>query len=237
MPRKCNHCEQVICEMLPELFSYDLTKKFKDIRLEKHDGVFIPDLLLSTESGEKLYVEIAVTHSSSQEKISSGAKIIELKIESEEDLAVIDSCCLSEENVIVEFINFDRKEIKGDYSSECRNGVSVFILNTNGAARIKGVCWHEYEELLKDKGPYYKLVEFKGSVSVTYRRELEQAYLDGLKICNCFLCRYHGKPTLRQREETGKSIFCKFLKKLYYSNDAVNCKYYKPDKSRFSHCY
>jgi len=46
----------------------DITKLFKKIDLEKRDSSFIPDLLLKSEK-EKIYVEIAVTHKCSDEKL------------------------------------------------------------------------------------------------------------------------------------------------------------------------
>ena len=109
-PRLCDRCEQTsACEMSSRPFSYSLTNSFKNISLEKRDDIFIPDILLKTESGEKLYVEIVVTHYSTQDKMSSGVRLIEIKIESEDDFALIRSCKLSEEDNRVKFINFDRK--------------------------------------------------------------------------------------------------------------------------------
>jgi hypothetical protein len=66
---------------------FDLTTRYKKIDLEKKDGDFIPDITLANEAEtDKLYIEIAVTHEISDSKMRSGSKIIEIKIETEEDI-------------------------------------------------------------------------------------------------------------------------------------------------------
>ncbi|MBC8470839.1 MAG: hypothetical protein H8D56_15310 [Planctomycetes bacterium] len=231
-PKICKRCTTIDpCTMQHVLFNADITKHFKHVYLESKDGQFIPDLLLSSDASQKIYVEIAVKHFSSSSKLSSENKIIEIKIENEDDLSLIRACRLSEDDGRIEFINFERKAIIKDYSSECNKTVPLFILNPNGSSTIKMVSWFDYEKLIKNEKSYYKVLDRKNPS--TYKRELEKAHLKGLKIHNCFLCRYHGKPTARQHEETGNSIFCKFLKSLFTSNEAVKCKYYRADQSVF----
>lgn len=231
-PRICNRCTTIAhCTMQSVLFNADITKYFKHVYLESADGQFIPDLLLSSDASQKIYVEVAVKHLSSFGKRSSGNKIIEIKIENEDDLSLIRACRLSEDDKRIEFVNFERKTVDGNYSSECQKTVSLFILNPNGSSTTKKVKWFDYEKLIQEEKSYYKVLDHKNAD--TYRREIEKAHLEGLKIRNCFLCRYHGKPTASQREETDKPIFCKFLKSLFSSNEAVKCKYYRVDQSVF----
>ncbi len=51
-------CSKVKTEVM------DLQANYQSIEVEKKDGDFIPDILLSNSSGEKLYIEFAYTHRS-----------------------------------------------------------------------------------------------------------------------------------------------------------------------------
>ncbi|NBV14608.1 MAG: hypothetical protein EBS07_11140 [Sphingobacteriia bacterium] len=62
----CDRLKQeykIKCLQKIEEKKFDLTKYFNEIRIEKKDGKFIPDIMLSnSQRGEKIYIEIAVTH-------------------------------------------------------------------------------------------------------------------------------------------------------------------------------
>lgn len=64
----------------------NLIEKYTFIDIEKRDGSFIPDVLLRNRHGEKLYIEFAHTHFSSQKKLLSGEKMIEIAIKEEADI-------------------------------------------------------------------------------------------------------------------------------------------------------
>ena len=69
---------------------FDLTQRFDQLFIEKRDGIFIPDVMLyDSLKGEKIYIEIAVTHFCEDEKINSGNRIIEFSIQNEEDITNI----------------------------------------------------------------------------------------------------------------------------------------------------
>ena len=97
----------------------DLTKRYTKIRREKRvvtlPGSFRrPDILLESESGEQLWVELFVTHKSSDEKIREAsdrnAKVIEIKIPDEhcEGLkAISEHHLLQTEDIIYFNISFD----------------------------------------------------------------------------------------------------------------------------------
>ena len=74
--------------------------------MEKRDGAFVPDLLLfcKNDPERKLYVEIAVTHFLSEPKQASGERIIEIPVESEEDVERIRAGHLSEKEA--RFVGF-----------------------------------------------------------------------------------------------------------------------------------
>jgi ribosomal protein L37AE/L43A len=59
----------------------DLTMYYTHIETEKRHGNFIPDIrLYNPDTGNSMYVEIAVTHRLSEEKKRSGHKIIEIQL-------------------------------------------------------------------------------------------------------------------------------------------------------------
>jgi len=66
--------------------SIDILAKYSNVEVEKRDGAFIPDILLSDEQGDKVYIEFANTHYSSEDKKQSGIKIIEISISKESDI-------------------------------------------------------------------------------------------------------------------------------------------------------
>lgn len=118
--QRCNFQKesQYICTFRQGKQRFDITQYFKSIKLEKKDECFVPDLLLISDKGEKIYIEVAVTHKSTQEKIDSGHRIIELTINCESDINILDRRLLSESNK-VEFFNFKREQTKNFCSGQC----------------------------------------------------------------------------------------------------------------------
>jgi hypothetical protein len=231
-PRLCSYCmDKGPCALHPQSYNYFLTSFFSKIYMEKPDGSFVPDLLLLNESGDKLYIEIVVTHSVSHDKISSGTKLIEIRIETEDDLSLIRSCMLSHDPR-VSFFNFDPKPINGDFHTECTQDMALFVLNPNGTAVPKEMKWHEYEHTNKDQWLFHEIVGSRSSPD-RFKTQLEAAYIDGYDVRNCFLCRYHAKPTRYQRGESEKSIFCKLHRCLHFSNYAAKCSCYRVDRKVF----
>ncbi len=97
----CTSCKdefEIICELDPKLIKFDLVKLFPNISIETPDGSFIPDILLSNGNGEKLFIEFVVTHVLTEEKRNSGARIIELSLEDEDDLEPIQKRLITQTN-------------------------------------------------------------------------------------------------------------------------------------------
>ncbi len=69
--------------------SIDLMARYPYLEVEKRDGAFIPDILLSDGKGDKVYIEFANTHYSSDDKKKSGIKIVEIGIRKESDIEKI----------------------------------------------------------------------------------------------------------------------------------------------------
>lgn len=219
---------------------FDLTKRYTSVSLETREGEFIPDVLLSNDSGsEKLFVEIAVTHFLSERKVNSSFKIIEIQIKSEEDIDFIHQRLIRQSDPKVKFINLD---IKPDVSfhckdKECLTKMGMFIVFKSGKSII---IWESLTKIhLQLQNPnssiiYYEILEpvksyyFSGD---TYKRKVVEAHQKGIRIKNCFLCRYHGEN--RFYDDGKNPIYCKFLKIKCNSNHAAECNYYKPDSKCF----
>jgi len=242
----CNFYQEDFCRSCKIGVSYrnfDLTKYFKKIFMECREGAFIPDVLLEAENQDKIFVEIAVTHRSSQEKVKSGYRIIELTIKSEEDIKVIESCCLSWHTETIKFINFKKRLQVGNHcQGQCVRGIrphakcelnyELFVIYKSGKSVIfKGRLGTI--ELLQYKILYseYLVITEDTYKPDLYRAKVIEAYQKRLNIRNCFLCRYHALNTSWTQEGT---IFCKFLKKVGNSNMAVDCQYFRADSEVFS---
>ncbi|MDO2952641.1 hypothetical protein M8826_11065, partial [Aeromonas simiae] len=120
------------CDIGATKKTFDLTDYFHSIKMEKRDGHFIPDLTLcsTTRTAEKIYIEIAVTHFMSEEKEYSGAKIIEIPLESELDIEKITRAHLTPKDAM--FIGFSQSTTAvTDSECSCANryfyGFFVFL--------------------------------------------------------------------------------------------------------------
>lgn len=94
-----------------EPVKYDLTSLFDSAELEAYDRTtgLRPDVLLSNSTnGHKCYIEIFVSHKSSQEKVNTNMPIIEFNITSDEDIRYILNGIYYECEKL-EFINFSPK--------------------------------------------------------------------------------------------------------------------------------
>ena len=214
---------------------YDLTTYYDTIALERRDGEFVPDVLLSDSKNKngKVYVEIAVTHFLSERKRDADARIIEIPIEKEADVEKIRACNLGEADA--SFINFPRHPARvPDASCSCDfetfyclfiypNGRSVLEWGTMRELRSAYQRNHEnlaYVELVTK--PSTAVHQSPGKL---FKHLLSEATERGFPARNCLLCRYagHGNDSF-----SGKPIFCKYKRKHCTSNAAVDCAAYRP---------
>jgi len=217
---------------------YDLTRYFSDIRMEQRDGSFIPDLVIfdPNDDGQKVYVEIAVTHFLSLEKRTSSNRIIEIPIETEHDVDKIRKKLITEADA--SFVNFDKRPITVvDAECSCASQpYSYFIVYESGKSFLGNGTLAEISSKrakLAQSAKYVRLVKssiedngdssIRGQLFVTLA---EEALKRGYPIKNCFLCKYAGENWGFQTEDP---IFCKIAKKTCGSNEAVNCTYFRLD--------
>lgn len=112
---KCKYGWVQNCRRQDEIKKYDLLTRFTDIEIEKRDSAtgLTPDILLSNAKGDKLYIEIYVKNpvTEEKEKKSSGIPIVEIHLESEEDLKKFH---IEEGTTITDLQEFDIKKFNLD---------------------------------------------------------------------------------------------------------------------------
>ena len=89
----------------------NLTKYFINIEMEKNQENYRPDITLINNLGERIFIEIAVTHPCEEEKIKSKNKIIEITIKKETDINKILERIISEDSNFIKYYNFDNFNI------------------------------------------------------------------------------------------------------------------------------
>lgn len=87
--RPCMNKKDDTCRIQHNEVSYDLVTRYGEIQQEQRvlvqDHSRRPDILLTSQSGDQLWVEIWVTHECDEDKRKEG-QILEIKISSEKDL-------------------------------------------------------------------------------------------------------------------------------------------------------
>ena len=192
---------------------------------------------------EKIYIEIAVTHFLSVDKLNSGFRIIELALSSEDDiLNILNSKLLKADNK-VHFHNFKIQHKIGCFCSpgNCCNKFIFFTISLNGKCNMKILkewdlesyqnkynsqsLWsiltpldNQYDE--DDDHDHWKKDVFKQNVAKAFREKVN--------VRNCYICRYHAE-NFSMDFTNNDPIFCKFQKFSCKSNYATNCNFFKSD--------
>lgn len=200
-------------------------KLFDKCEEEVAIGNFRADLLLSDSNNPTLppvFIEVKVTHESTEEKLASEYRIIETRtISSEKDIEDIVS------NGFVEGINCSTYNFNPPVPNSLKpiglHPILRFVLRTNGSARV----YYNYETIRCDKilqklekdslaeinltpgGFYIKRETLASSVVLdSYQTGLLYFVKKGYDIKNCILCKYR-----KYNDYYNKSI-CVLYKKL-----------------------
>ncbi len=212
-----------------EPIEYDLTKIYDTIELEKHDGEYIPDvLLLSSDGRYKLYIEIAVSHFSSEKKLQSRVKLIEFSVQTEEDLIPIKRHKIIE-NENNAFHHFKREKEEVLCVNGCTKSFDFFVVESDGRSilyqkKLEGIFLY-----LQDKEPlHYEISKNKGNHGNKYKYLIAKSYSKNIKVQNCFLCKYFADNNWLENIDGKKNpVFCKILKEPCNSQKAIGCKHYR----------
>ena len=220
--------------------TYDLTNYFNQVRIEQRDGKFIPDLLLFNEEAteNRVYVEIAVTHFLSENKLASPERIIEIPVRSEDDFEMIRQRRLTPDEC--RFVNFiSESQFLPDSACTCHSrlayGFFVYdsgrcVLDTKTVANLVAKRQRNNKKIV-----YFRLLfpsnvvhqDFLPCPGDVFRSAVNQACKEGLSLRNCYLCRYQGDNFAGIADSP---VYCKYLKKRCNSNEAVSCHAFRRRK-------
>ena len=221
---------------------YDLTAYYSEVRVEKRHGEFVPDVSLHSvdhPDRDPVLVEVAVTHFLSEKKERSGGRIIEIPVESEEDVEPIRAGRLDESNA--KFLGF-APEVAAVPDADCRcldRKMLLFLVHRNGKCwmepgtlrqhhakvynRSRPVAWCDLIPLEDSEGEHTGVLRLdRGFLFV---REVKKAAADGAPVKNCHLCRYVGRLW---EERKNCSVYCKTYRKPCNSNAAADCDRFRP---------
>ena len=214
---------------------YNLLQQYHTIKLEKRVDEFIPDICLFRKNGDRIFIEIVVSHYSESSKIISGNKIIEIVIETESDLSYLNKNEVNPAMLGVKLHNFDFKVVNSKISKRnCPYGEkNIFFVTSNGKALLlTGLPYFKYYQIKNKEYPYFEEFKEIENEAEVFLSTVERAYSANIKILNCHLCRYHGYKTNYGIQE--KTVFCKFRKiDIDNSNKAANCEYFRADEKAF----
>lgn len=145
------------CECLSEERLLDLTLFYNQIKVENNEKInvdgFFPDILISNESNDFIFIEIAVSHSCDEEKIKSGHKILEIPIKTEEEIQEFKEHSLKSETIKI--YNFEYKDFQKDRIEKYCTRCIIQNYENNLHKLAREVLYDEYQKCLKENKGFY----------------------------------------------------------------------------------
>lgn len=232
VPQVCNSCKYGPCK--------DILSTHREVNLLSHfpnafppdtktseKSNYRPDVMLMSDSGEELWIEIAVTHKAEQNKLDTGTRIVEIDITNESDATSISSQPLSESDR-VRIYNFKRKPCEADLREKCPKQMWVFKLYKNGFNRVTCDVVYKFATTHNDKVALAVPLDSDGKRSFPIIEQqvkhIESAFKKGLTVSHCILCSHSA---LTQ----ASTVFCLKTRKNIRDTIAIvslNCRYYDP---------
>lgn len=239
VPGQCNRYRDLLggpCR-IERSRRFDLTRYFREIKLEVPVDRVIPDVLLRSEdASEHLFIEFAVTHKCEPEKVGRGDRIIEIEIHDESDLDFVGERVIQESRQEITLFNFKRVPVVSDSCfSGCLARVDVFVVYGSGKAHLRAFPVADVEKIGRKKGVLrHEVIGPTAALgsreqrSKLFREWVRKAWFDNVGIRNCFNCKYHGasSPFL------SAPIFCKLKRSGVGSNEAAICRQFRGFRSR-----
>jgi hypothetical protein len=227
---ECNHFEKFLgysCRY-NHIDEYDLTKYFDELAEEVwHDG-FRPDVLLqSSKSSEVVFVEIAVSHQSSDDKLKSGKRIIEYLLDSEDDVFRLRGQRLDETTHGVRLVNFQPKPIRGNLcNGKCEHRFDYFVVDRKGRASVLHGTPAELMANAQSESVVMSAPCRSGSNKMSeFMSFLESALEKGITLRNCLVC------VQSLVKDGSNTLFCRKHQKRITSTEAFRCRDYSQDRS------
>lgn len=221
----------------------DLKQFFQTCELEKRyeneKGVFVADLFCENYKNAKqsLFIEICVTHECEEEKKNSAIRIIEFRIQSEDDIQKIIDSIYVYENEYTTFYNFRIKEKSCKVLGSVK--VQKFILYPSLKAHWERNGLTTCENYVRKRKGIYE-ISFNGDTTDlltveggAYSVMLAKAMHDGYIRRDCKLCKYHIFNSWTK--ENICNLHKKYDTKKYCTeNNASECKYFRVDEGLYN---
>ena len=223
---------------------FDLRRYYDTCEIEATYHQYRADLLLTSSTNPKtppVLIEIMVTHKCTEDKIKDGVRIIEIPIQSEEQIDnIVSNCKLTavrdehynysysnDRNIIL--YNFNKVESfdpigSFDEYEDCfsRKNTIVFWLNSQGQFRLFDCHCYEVGKKLPSNVHYY-ITE----IATPFKEIFQEFSKRGVKIRNCFLCKFSKQDSWGER-------LCVLYKKHNLPRKpspycALSCSHYRED--------
>lgn len=224
----------IICTHRKSEFLDDLAKRFDSVELEKGVNGFVADILLtSSETGEFLLLEIAVTHRCEKEKINSGVGIVEIKIRCEEDIEPLrHEIATAAPNVICYNLQ-EPAALAQRCDHPCSVNCMLFLLYDNGKAWYSQISSSQIAEFTADPNLVAWQVIDAWSYSggrtskpllEQFKKALVEQHLNSPnRVKSCMLCQHNnGQVGVHD-------VLCSWKnRKVWMSSSASSCIAYSP---------
>lgn len=226
--KTCNSCFKsfgISCKLDSEIKSYDLTKTFDNIFLEKSFNGFVADILLkSSKTNDVLFVEFAVTHKCEEEKIKSGNRIIEIDLQNDSDLNFIGEKHISIKDLRNKFYNFKTKHLSENFINavDCKELFDFYLIHKNNKTVIVLEQMRNIiNEVNNETVMFYKIRELENR-KFDFEDFVINYSFSNKEYKNCFACRFFDE---NNSYYSSTKYFCKRLRKgIDNSNYGSNCE-------------
>lgn len=212
--KQCRLYNEYICSIHINK-SYDLKKYYHKCILEHKYKDFIADIYCEHHT-KPIFIEINVTHECSTEKKESGIHIIELKINSEDDIMNIIKSSELVESQNIKLYNFTRQE---ETTYNIKQSIQKFIIYPSHKSYIdKSYNCSNYNT--NRKGIYEISILYDECIPLFveygsfYIVGLAMAYKAGFIKKNCQLCKWQANndfdlPICKLYKKCGNPKYCK----------------------------
>ncbi len=189
--------------------TFDLRQFYDTCDEEKEYKGFIPDLMLRSSSKPELppvFLEIYVTHKSTNEKRKSGFRIIEIPIRSEDDITAIvrtkhirgidsnDNLWYGDRSANIKFFNFNKQyEIEESDDFEI-DDIHVFQVLNNGYFRTGLISCRKIESLDELEGDI-----IISNFSINWLWAFAELQKRGVTVVNCIRCQFYKSTMLGEK--------------------------------------
>ncbi len=212
---------------------FDIKKYYSRCVREQRYNNFVADLFCQRNNGtdSPLFIEIFVTHECSEKKISSGIRIIEISIQSEEDVLEIVNSHYLIESERVRFYNFKCNKTLSD---KLELPFQKYILFPSLKSYVETQLFTCKNYSVYRRGIYEISVPYNNSLSYfiesigLYTIGKVKAYLDGILPKTCEVCKW-------QKTDLSLDKFCVLYKKCgnpkyCKDNEGAKCEMFRPDQ-------